>query len=415
MISITTRFLMVILLALIVSFLVVVSISFLVDDRLLAPDLVRSLGLVSESVKEIDALASQDIDHRTEYPISLERFTDRQDLERWLTSNQPSQYDHEFVIRTEPDDYVAIALNRETLATSVRTEDNFLLIAAGIVLSIFACSSLLLSWPLVRALRQQELTIRLLAEGDLTARTNITGPAILQKLGLRINQMANRIQGLLQSNEELFQSVSHEMRTPISRIHFSLELLEQDLGIAGNSRIQSMKQDVEELDRLLEELLSFARLGNDRKELPPEPVSMKELVQSVLERTEIDFPNSHWKFDAPEGLAFVDADPRLLNRAVENVIRNAHAYCKSEVFAELKVEPHQIVLSVEDDGPGVPPDDQARIFEPFARVEGNQNKGTGLGLAIARRIVEKHQGTIACSAGPVGARFRITLPASSMT
>jgi two-component system OmpR family sensor kinase len=245
--------------------------------------------------------------------------------------------------------------------------------------------------------------------GKLSARASLPPGASIYPLAERINHMAGRIEGLVDTQTSLLHSVSHELRTPIARLEFALELLRTAApdGVL-TPRIAAMEADLAELNALVSELLSMARIGSGRslKMAPFELAPMLAECAALL-----DYPIEM----APGAPGSVSGDRRLLMRALGNVLRNAEKYAQSRIILSARRKGASIEIVVEDDGPGVPEPEREKIFEPFHRLDRSRDRATGgfgLGLSIARKAVEAHGGTIRIDGVPSGgARVVICLPA----
>ena len=249
--------------------------------------------------------------------------------------------------------------------------------------------------------------------GKLSARAHLHPGAAVYPLAERINLMAGRIESLLDGQRNLLHSVSHELRTPIARLEFALELLRSASknDPALEQRIVAMEGDVAELNGLVHELLGMTRLDSaqalQRARFALGP-ALHECVATLP-------PSScTLTLELPGGLGEVDADQRLLARAVGNLLRNGQKYCDSQVRLSAR-RGEQVEIVVEDDGPGIPADERDRIFEPFYRLDRSRDRATGgfgLGLSIARKAIELHGGTLRVEQGALGgARFILALPA----
>jgi signal transduction histidine kinase len=248
--------------------------------------------------------------------------------------------------------------------------------------------------------------------GKLSARAQMKPSDAAYPLAGRINAMAERIQGLLESQKNLLHSVSHELRTPIARLEFALELLAERAGDpALSKRVAAMHGDLAELNELVNELLSMSKLDNatepQRALFEVEPV-LRECANGLHPRPAA----LHVELGAT--LGSVDGDRRLLARAVGNLLRNAQKYAAHTVTLSARRDGGLLEILVDDDGPGIPEGERERIFEPFYRLDRSRDRATGgfgLGLSIARKAVVLHGGALQVEHSPMGgARFVISLP-----
>ena len=206
---------------------------------------------------------------------------------------------------------------------------------------------------------------------------------------------------------------SHELRTPVAALQATAERLlrdqparpERDAIEAGLAR------DSRRLGHLIDDLLNLARL--DARERPHrQPVDLADLASSAVAATRTTDPAAHVEL-VTSGPVPATGDRDALLRAVRNLLDNSFAVADT-VVVEVTRTANGPTMSVTDNGPGVPPDQRERIFEPFVRLPRSPRGGTGLGLAIVRRTIESHGGTITCDPSPTGgARFTLRLPAIS--
>jgi len=272
--------------------------------------------------------------------------------------------------------------------------------------ALLAVSLALLAWlrPLDRALSELVEAAGRLGHRDLSVRVREVADAPTEALAVAFNQMAARIQGLVQTQEDLLAGVSHELRTPLMRLRFAVEMLPTDARSAP--RIAEIQRDISELDALIGELLSFARLrGVDDVELSS--LSARALLDEVATETRriTDRPVE------VDGDAAFTGDRRLILRALHNLATNAVRYGLGPIRLVAADGP-SVLLTVEDEGPGIPVGDRARVVEPFVRLDPSRaNGGLGLGLALVARIAAMHQGRLEIgerSGG--GARISLILP-----
>jgi signal transduction histidine kinase len=248
--------------------------------------------------------------------------------------------------------------------------------------------------------------------GKLSARAAMKPSDAAYPLAGRINAMAGRIQGLLESQKNLLHSVSHELRTPIARLEFALELLADQAGVPSVARrIDAMHGDLAELNELVNELLSMSKLDNvsapQRALFEVEPV-LRECADGLHPRPEA------LQVELGTRLGSVDGDRRLLARAVGNLLRNAQKYAAHTVALSANRIGGRLEIVVDDDGPGIPEEERERIFEPFYRLDRSRDRATGgfgLGLSIAHKAIALHGGNLKVEQSTLGgARFVISLP-----
>lgn len=244
-----------------------------------------------------------------------------------------------------------------------------------------------------------------LGAGDLSARVPAKDDGdILDSLGATFNSMAARIGDLVGSHQELLGSVAHELRTPLARMRFALEMLRESCG-APDTRIEAMERDISSLDSLLAELLAFNRLGRSSPG-PAEEVDLSSLAREVAEAEGFTHPD---KTVEVLGSGSLLADRALLQRAASNLVRNALQNCRSRVEVCVGGEGSAVWMEVSDDGPGFDASLSGRVGRPF--VKGPNSVGTGLGLAMVERIAHLCGGSVSYGRSVLGgASVRLTLP-----
>ncbi len=246
--------------------------------------------------------------------------------------------------------------------------------------------------------------------GDLTARSRFAPSASIYPLSERLNHMAGRIETLVQNQDHLLHSVSHELRTPIARLEFALALLrDKAADPALSARFDAMEGDLTELNALVGELLSMAKLGQ-AGELNAAPFELPALLAECA--AQLATPVAVAADAAPAGFT---GDRRLLARALGNILRNAEKYAQSRIELSARLVGACLEITVDDDGPGIPPAEREAVFEPFYRLDRSRDRSTGgfgLGLAIARKAVAAHGGSLKVESSALGgARLVMALPA----
>ena len=287
-------------------------------------------------------------------------------------------------------------------------------------LTVVLLVSLALIYPLSRSITRPIERLTAAAEafgrGDLSARSGVNSDDEVGKLARSFDEMAARIQAARKAEKELLANVSHELRTPLARIHVALELIqapEPDV----RRRLSVVGEELEELERLIADVLTTSRLELAQAPLDRRQFSAAQLVEKGRQRVLALEPERPVHAQVQPGLQLV-ADESLLARALDNLLDNARKYGggpRSAIQVEARQDQGEAVIAVSDGGEGIPPDELERIFDPFYRGTTARARGSGfgLGLALARRIVEAHGGTIRAGNAPgAGARIEMRLPAA---
>ncbi|MBV4531615.1 HAMP domain-containing protein [Pseudomonas sp. SWRI107] len=277
---------------------------------------------------------------------------------------------------------------------------------------------LLWVWPHWRDLERLRETARRLGQGQMAERTHISPRSNIGELAAVFDTMAGDLERHVNQQRDLLNAVSHELRTPLTRLDFGLVLLFDEVPPASRKRLLELVGHVRELDELVLELLSYSRLESATQACERVEVSLLELVDSVLGgfAEELDSRGIQWQVCCETELPRFVLDPRLTARAVQNLVRNAMRYCDEHLLIRLRLEADGgCLLTVEDDGIGIPVEERERIFQPFYRLDRSRDRSTGgfgLGLAISRRAIEGQGGSLSVEQSVLGgAQFSIRLPA----
>jgi signal transduction histidine kinase len=226
------------------------------------------------------------------------------------------------------------------------------------------------------------------------------------------NDMAERVQGLVTGQRELLANISHELRSPLARIRVALELMGDDP--ASAARVNDVKEDLSELERLIDDVLTTSRLEATGLPVRLQRVSIGALLQQLVERGGHD-PATQGKevrLAAPAAPIELDGDGALLKRALWNLVENAAKYGAPPITLGAARAGDQIQLSVTDRGAGIPKEDRERVLQPFYRADRARTPGRGgfgLGLTLAQRIAEVHGGGIHIDTPVDGQGCRVTL------
>ncbi len=262
-------------------------------------------------------------------------------------------------------------------------------------------------WPVARDIEVLQRQLHQFGQGMQLPDPPLPDSSLLAPIARSVRQMASQIIRLMSLQREMTHAVSHELRTPLARLKFALEL--QPLADAEK---QAMQQDLAELDQLVDEMLDYARLEAQTVRLTFEDVDLVELLENLLEKL-APLPGAPILLQRPARLRWT-CDGHYLERALQNLLLNAKRYARSQVMLSVQQHDNWLQLVVEDDGPGIPPDQREAILQPFVRVDQSRNRdkgGFGLGLAIVSRILGWHQGRLRIDDSLLGgARFSLSLP-----
>ena len=273
-----------------------------------------------------------------------------------------------------------------------------------------------------RDLRKLQEAARAFGAGTLSTRVKLSGKSNIDELSKQFNDMAERIEASIKQQRDMMHGISHELKTPLARLEFGLALLaEPDDTERMRERRDALRRDVRELDELVTELLTIGRLEQGASQLVPMEIVVDALIDSVAGNVANDIADCGIALDVSTlGVPATHVcDPKLVARALLNLIRNGARYASRKVLlSAARDRSGALVLSVDDDGPGIPAAERTRVFEPFQRLDSSRDRqtgGFGLGLAIVRRVALVHGGDVRLEDSPLGgARFVITLPARTL-
>lgn len=271
----------------------------------------------------------------------------------------------------------------------------------------------LLSIYLTKPLRSLSLAAKSIATGKLSTRVgHFRGhnKDEIAELSDEFDSMAEQLETLIKSKERMLQDISHELRSPLARMNIAIELARNKTVHRADAELARMELEISRLNLLIGEILDFARLEKSSAELNLSHVDMAELLNKII------FDANYECADKPERVhasiiepCHLEVDPRLIHRAIENVLRNALHYSPDDQLVTVSLVKNNagqgIRINIQDKGPGVPENQLETIFHPFYRVDSSREKrtgGYGLGLAIASRAIKLHKGTIIATNNPEG-------------
>lgn len=257
----------------------------------------------------------------------------------------------------------------------------------------------------LRALTRAAATI---AEGGTPDTLTERGPSEIRTLAQAFNRMTRSLQQQEANRAVLLAGVSHDLRTPLSRLRLALEMSRDRL---PNAVTEGMEQDIEDMDAIVNQFLDFAREGSS--ESTQQSADLNEIVQSLVARYEKRGEPVSVKL---QSIPPMDLKPLAMQRMLTNLVENSLRYGMGAVEIETSSSGNLAVVSVMDRGPGIPEQEMDRVMQPFTRLEAarSDTTGAGLGLAIVDRIARLHGGTVRLSAREGGGlEARVELPLSA--
>lgn len=297
----------------------------------------------------------------------------------------------------------------------------------NLIISITLISMFLISlgvyaliFPLERKLQLIQSGITKVREGKLNTKVKVVGEDEIAHLAATFNSMTEHIRRLIESQRELTRAVSHELRTPVARIRFAVDMLaDTDDYDDRMSQRDYIDQDIESLNGLIDEILTYAKLEEGSPKMDWEEVDLQELVSQIARETNALGKPVTVKVGKVQKGAFAQADRRYLHRVLQNLAGNATRYAESTIIISAGLEKNEAFISVEDDGQGIPEKDREKVFIPFARLDDSRTRasgGYGLGLSIVSRIAFWFNGRMSVDESPTlgGARFIMKWPKSQL-
>lgn len=280
----------------------------------------------------------------------------------------------------------------------------------------------LLSIYLTKPLRSLRLAAKSLATGKLNTRVGrFAGhhKDEIAELSYEFDSMAEQLEALVNSKQRLLQDISHELRSPLARLQIAMELARNKSNQLAENEFNRMQSECLQLNTLIGEVLDFARLDKSTNTLNLTATDLPALLKRIVD-------DANYEFSGPIPRVVLGKlqacqlmlDQRLIHRAIENILRNALHYSPKDQMVAVSLyqenDNNRVVITIEDNGPGVPIDQLNKIFNPFYRVDTAREKktgGYGLGLTIAQQAIKLHDGDIVAENRKNGGLLvRISLP-----
>jgi len=249
--------------------------------------------------------------------------------------------------------------------------------------------------PLVKLAKAAEK----FGKGDYVNDFRPSGAQEIRKAAYEFDRMAKRINRHLNQRSEMLSGISHDLRTPLTRLKLQLAMISQkDLS-------EKMSKDIDEMEKMLNDYLQFAKTQAQEKS---DNIELVKLFKDICETLNSDSVKILY-----ESEVYLKARPLALKRSFENVIQNGLTYGK-KVFIKIQKSSNLVLISIEDDGPGIPEDQFKNVFKPFFRLDKSRSlnqSGVGLGLAIVEDVINSHGGNIQLSKSKYkGLQVKISLP-----
>lgn len=269
--------------------------------------------------------------------------------------------------------------------------------------------------PLIRRLAALRKATQAFGKGDLSQRLRSSGGSYIAAIEADFDHMADRIEGLMADNRLLSRAVSHDLKTPLARLRFGVEMVADSRSESERKKYAlRVEQDLDEMESLVSTLLDYARMEDNRPKVSLAAVDLNQhlaqLAASYSDKPEV-------RFEAAPASATIQADTRYLDMLINNLLRNARQHAQARVSLSVQVDQGEVNVLIEDDGHGIPVAERTYVMEPFYRAKpaGEPvHKGHGMGLAIAQRLAQWHGATlrIGDSASLGGARLTVSFKAS---
>lgn len=309
-------------------------------------------------------------------------------------------------------------------AGAENVQNTLVLEAVALVPAAFVLS-MLFAVLITRPIKQVDRAIRCLGDGRFGEIPVVRGPRDLEQLGERLNWLRDRLLELEQEKTKFLQHVSHELKTPLTAIRESAELMNDqivgDLNSQQREIVEILRDNSIQLQKLIEDLLNFSVLRSRASAMSYTQVAMKDLIEDVLEDHKVALMSRNVQLNLALNGVTMEGDREKLRILVDNLVSNAIKYSPDDGPLGIKLfkQDNEIVIEVTDSGPGIPAAEHDRVFEAFyqgAPADKGHVSGTGLGLSIAKENAHAHGGDITVlELNQAGACLQVVLPMEKST
>jgi two-component system sensor histidine kinase CpxA len=274
---------------------------------------------------------------------------------------------------------------------------------------------------LLKPIAQLSLASKRMATGEMGVLVGNASERLdeIGQLGRDFNYMSEQVESLLTSQKRLLADISHELRSPLTRLQLSigiaLQQYETDRSANMLEALERVEKESQQIENMIAQVLLVSKLDNSQPIQNIQSVSLEQIMMPIIEDAQFEAKqkNKELVYQAPENICF-KAEPELLGSAIENILRNAIYYSSHRIQISVSTQDNHIKWEIEDDGNGIEESHLEKIFEAFYRESSARDRnsgGVGLGLAIAQHAISKHQGFIKASNNPQGGlRVEISIP-----
>lgn len=314
-----------------------------------------------------------------------------------------------------------LLIDRESAALSKMAErtqyvlfwQSLTLLPVGLIVA------LVITYLVAQPIRRMDAAIKHLGEGHYEDSISIEGPNDMRILGERLDWLRSQLQHVEQEKQRFLRHVSHELKTPLTAIREASELLSDEVGGTLTNQQKEITQILREssirLQKMIENLLHYSAVQFKKPELKLEKVVLSAIMQNVLKHYALSIENKNIKIMSTFEDISIICDQEKVHTIIDNLISNAVKYTPQSGMINLRIylRRDHAVIKVQDNGPGIPTSDHAKLFDPFyrgQRVHEGLVSGSGLGLSIAKEYTETHGGMLSLIPTNTGAHFRVQLP-----
>ena len=277
------------------------------------------------------------------------------------------------------------------------------------ILFILSVTFMIFVWPLYRDFKHLNQVALNFGSGNLNSRAVVKKQSFTFELSNSFNQMANNIEDMIENNENLTNAVAHDLRTPLTRLRFALEILKSKGFEVGKecTYIESMQTSIKQLDHLINQTLVHSRYKRNTEYKYFNNTNFSDQIYTEVNLFSAEHKHIEFSVNIEKKLLLIEqfVDDKALLRALSNLIENACRYAQQKIIISYSIQNGYISLKVNDDGPGIKKVDRERILEPFVQIENVQRSviaGHGLGLAIVKQVAKWHNGEVIVGRSNIG-------------